>query len=92
MGDPIFPQPFHPAFTYTIFGEEEKIFGYQDLDIALRLRAHDLRLSLNITYDKKWKPVGEIAASDIEGQLKEVLPECMKVHVAMFFWSYMKIV
>ena len=76
--NPVFPEPFHPAFTYTIFGEEEKIFGYQNLDIALRLRAHDLQLSLKITYDKKWDPVGEIAASDIEGQLKEHLPDCMK--------------
>jgi hypothetical protein len=24
---------FHPSFTYPIYGEEEKIYGYKDLEI-----------------------------------------------------------
>jgi histone acetyltransferase 1 len=28
-------QPFHPAFTYPIYGEKEVIFGYKDLDISV---------------------------------------------------------
>lgn len=28
-------QPFHPDFTYPIFGEQEKIFGYKGLDIKV---------------------------------------------------------
>jgi len=26
-------EPFHPTFTYPIFGEHEKIFGYKGLNI-----------------------------------------------------------
>lgn len=26
---------FNPSFTYPIFGEHEKIFGYKDLDIQV---------------------------------------------------------
>jgi hypothetical protein len=28
-------QPFHPDFTYPIFGEQEKIFGYKGLDVQV---------------------------------------------------------
>jgi histone acetyltransferase 1 len=28
-------EPFSPAFTYPIFGEQEKIFGYQGLNIQV---------------------------------------------------------
>jgi histone acetyltransferase 1 len=28
-------EPFSPAFTYPIFGEQEKIFGYRGLDIKV---------------------------------------------------------
>lgn len=28
-------EPFSPAFTYPIFGEHEKIFGYQGLDVKV---------------------------------------------------------
>lgn len=28
-------EPFHPDFTYPIFGEQEKIFGYRGLDIKV---------------------------------------------------------
>lgn len=30
-------EPFNPAFTYPIFGEQEKIFGYQNLDVKVCL-------------------------------------------------------
>ena len=33
---------FNPKFTYPIFGEEERIFGYQNLDLHFRFDAHDL--------------------------------------------------
>lgn len=32
-------EPFSPAFTYPIFGEQEKIFGYQGLNIQVSLVA-----------------------------------------------------
>ncbi len=28
-------ESFHPTFTYPIFGDQEKIFGYRDLDIKV---------------------------------------------------------
>ena len=65
---------FHPQFTYPIFGEEERIFGYQGLHVNLRFAAHDLRPNLEISYDKKFKPVGDTRAADIEETLKEWIP------------------
>lgn len=29
-------EPFHPDFTYPIFGDQEKIFGYEGLEIKVR--------------------------------------------------------
>lgn len=39
-------EPFSPAFTYPIFGEQEKIFGYQGLNIQVSLRSHPVDLLL----------------------------------------------
>lgn len=66
---------FHPQFTYPIFGEEERIFGYQKLDIKLRFAAHDLYPNLEINYDRKFKPIGSTKATDIEETLQEWLHE-----------------
>lgn len=33
--DDVAIQPFNPTFTYPIFGESEKIFGYHNLDIKV---------------------------------------------------------
>jgi histone acetyltransferase 1 len=66
---------FHPRFTYPIFGEEEQIFGYQDLSVHLRFAAHDLFPNLQVTWDQKFKPVGDISALDIDGTLKDWLPQ-----------------
>jgi histone acetyltransferase 1 len=56
---------FHPKFTYRIFGEDEKIFGYKDLKIQLRYRANDMRPHLRLAYSKKFKPVGEQVPTDV---------------------------
>lgn len=71
---------FHPQFTYPIFGEEQRIFGYQGLHINLRFAAHDLRPNLEISYGKKFKAVGDTKATDIEEALKEWTPagECLR--------------
>ncbi|KAL9125748.1 MAG: hypothetical protein Q9217_005095 [Psora testacea] len=61
---------FHPQFTYPIFGEEERIFGYQGLHINLRFAAHDLRPHFEISYDKKFKAVGDTKATDLLETLK----------------------
>ena len=68
---------FHPQFTYSIFGNEEVIAGYQGLRIDLKLTAHDLQSYLGIHYERKHKTVGDSQATDIEGCLKPFIPERM---------------
>nr|POE79891.1 histone acetyltransferase type b catalytic subunit [Quercus suber] len=65
---------FNPAFTYPIFGDEEAIFGYQDLNIILSFAAHNLRPQLSITYSKKFKAQGEVQATDIKAAFEDFLP------------------
>lgn len=67
---------FHPRFTYPIFGEEERIFGYQGLQISIRFAAHDLQSNIQITYDKKFKSVGDTKAADVAGLLSQWIPSC----------------
>ncbi|KAH8424703.1 histone acetyltransferase catalytic subunit HAT1 [Aspergillus melleus] len=66
---------FHPQFTYPIFGDEEQIFGYRGLIIRLRFAAHDLRPHVFISYDEKFKTVGDASAVDLLKTLKPWLPE-----------------
>lgn len=63
---------FHPKFTYPIFGDEEKIFGYKDLRISLRYRANDMRPHLEVSYTTKLKPpTGVDEPTDIKAILQE---------------------
>ncbi|KAJ4292272.1 histone acetyltransferase 1 [Collariella sp. IMI 366227] len=66
---------FNPAFTYSLFGENQEIFGYRDLEINLRYNANDMRPNLAITYKKKFPAVGENEATDVNEVLGEFLPE-----------------
>jgi histone acetyltransferase 1 len=61
---------FQPKFTFSIFGEEEKIFGYKDLKIHLRYRANDMRPHLRVAYGKKFKPVGELEPTEVAETLE----------------------
>lgn len=72
---------FHPQFTYPIFGEEERIFGYQGLQILIRFAAHDLRPNIRITYDKKFESVGDTKATDIVKVLSEWIPSCKPLDI-----------
>ncbi len=65
----------NPKFTYPIFGDDERIFGYQNLKINLKYHVTDMRPNLHISYSKKFKSVGDTEPTDIEGILKEFLPE-----------------
>lgn len=78
-GSPRTLSSFHPQFTYPIFGDEESIFGYQNLKLNLRFAAHDLRPNLEILYDKKFKLVGDTKATDIVETLGEWTPEGEKI-------------
>ncbi|KAM4060189.1 histone acetyltransferase type B catalytic subunit [Hirsutella rhossiliensis] len=63
---------FHPKFTYAIFGDDEKIFGYKDLKVGLRFRANDMRPHLHTSYSKKLKPpAGVDEPTDVAAVLAE---------------------
>jgi histone acetyltransferase 1 len=62
---------FYPKFTYPIFGEEEKIFGYKGLKINLRYRANDMRPHLKISHGKKFKSLGDQEPDDIAAIFQE---------------------
>lgn len=71
-------EPIHtflPDFTYPIYGQDEVIFGYKKLKIRTRFAAHNLLPNIEITYDKKFKQLGDAKATDIVGILKKFLPE-----------------
>ena len=66
---------FNPKMTYSIFGEQEMIFGYQGLKINLRYNACDMRPGLQIMYTKKFKTVGETSPTDLREVLEPYLPK-----------------
>lgn len=67
---------FHPRFTYPIFGEEERIFGYKGLRIALRFAAHNLWPNVAVSYDAKFDEVADVKAADVRKILRAHLPAC----------------
>ncbi|KAH6668912.1 acyl-CoA N-acyltransferase [Halenospora varia] len=75
---------FHPKFTYSIFGEEERIFGYQGLKINLKYHASDMRPVLQITYNKKFKAIGETEPTDLKPILEDFLPKTAFDKTAVF--------
>ncbi|KAF8921043.1 histone acetyltransferase type B catalytic subunit [Mucidula mucida] len=64
---------FHPTFTYPIFGEEEKIYGYKGLSIDMRFACGALTLFMSVTWSKQL--ASESTVDDVEGTLKEYLPQ-----------------
>jgi histone acetyltransferase 1 len=74
-GGSVAGEPFHPAFTYPIFNDEEAIFGYRDLAINLTFQAHDMRPHLAINHGKVFPARGEVRPTDITEALADFLPE-----------------
>ncbi|RMZ92033.1 hypothetical protein DV736_g726, partial [Chaetothyriales sp. CBS 134916] len=56
------------------FRQAEQIFGYQKLRIDVRFAAHDLRPHVDISYDRKFKPVADTHALDLVKTLENYLP------------------
>ncbi|KAJ2982941.1 hypothetical protein NUW58_g6336 [Xylaria curta] len=65
---------FNPRFTYPVFGEDERIFGYKGLKINLQYDARNLRPHLSVSSIKKFSSVGEVEAVNVREVLKEFLP------------------
>ncbi|KII89281.1 hypothetical protein PLICRDRAFT_109895 [Plicaturopsis crispa FD-325 SS-3] len=66
------PPPFHPTFTYPIYGEEETIYGYDGLRIDLRFASGSLAQYLAVTHTAKL-PASK-TVDDVEGALAKVIP------------------
>ncbi|KAI0597711.1 histone acetyl transferase HAT1-like protein [Biscogniauxia sp. FL1348] len=67
-------ESFNPKFTYAIFGEDERIFGYKGLRINLQFDARDLRPNVSIASLKKFTAVGDVESLDVKTTLKDFLP------------------
>ncbi|KAI0199539.1 histone acetyltransferase type B catalytic subunit [Astrocystis sublimbata] len=65
---------FNPKFTYPIFGEEERIFGYKGLKMNLHFDARTLRPHLAISSSEKFNSVGEVEATNVREILEDYLP------------------
>ncbi|KAF8894728.1 histone acetyltransferase type B catalytic subunit [Infundibulicybe gibba] len=63
---------FHPRFTYPIFGEDEKIYGYNDLVIDMRFASGSLNKYLAVRYSAKLDSSSTV--DDVEGTLSEFIP------------------
>ncbi|TBU26051.1 histone acetyltransferase type B catalytic subunit [Dichomitus squalens] len=64
---------FHPTFTYPIFGEEEKVYGYKDLAIELKFASGSLAQYLNVQYSERLP--ASSAVDEIEDTLAKFIPE-----------------
>ncbi|KAI2471671.1 acyl-CoA N-acyltransferase [Annulohypoxylon bovei var. microspora] len=67
-------ESFKPKFTYSIFGEDEQIFGHKGLKINLRFDARDLRPNLSVSSLRKFNSIGDVEALDVKETLREYLP------------------
>ncbi|KAI3343680.1 histone acetyltransferase type B catalytic subunit [Ustulina deusta] len=65
---------FNPKFTYPVFGEDERIFGYKGLKVNLQYDARNLRPHLSISSYKKFNAIGEVEAVNVREVMKEFLP------------------
>ncbi|KAH7905080.1 acyl-CoA N-acyltransferase [Hygrophoropsis aurantiaca] len=65
-------EEFHPTFTYPIYGEDEKIYGYRDLVIDLRFASGSLAPYLSVRHSEKLSSSSTV--DDVEGILKEYIP------------------
>ncbi|KAH8114246.1 histone acetyltransferase type B catalytic subunit [Phellopilus nigrolimitatus] len=63
---------FHPSFTYPIFGEEEKIYGYRDLVIDLRFSSGSLAQYLSVSSSERLPSTTTV--DDVEGTLYKFIP------------------
>lgn len=64
-----------PQFTYTIFGDQERIFGYKGLSIVVSISADTLLTLLEIKYDERIAPSLGVEAEDLDAAMSVYLPE-----------------
>ncbi|KAH9915786.1 histone acetyltransferase type B catalytic subunit [Epithele typhae] len=64
---------FHPTFTYPIVGEEEKMYGYKDLNIDLKFASGSLAQYLDVKYTEKLP--SSSAVDEVEATIAKFIPE-----------------
>ncbi|TFY66469.1 hypothetical protein EVG20_g4608 [Dentipellis fragilis] len=64
---------FRPTFTYPIYGEEEKIYGYKDLVIDLRFASGSLKQYLDVRYSASLPSSSTV--DDVRGTLEKFIPK-----------------
>ncbi|KAI0082849.1 histone acetyltransferase type B catalytic subunit [Panus rudis PR-1116 ss-1] len=62
---------FHPTFTYPVFGDDQKIYGYKNLEIDLKFASASLTPYLKISYSERLPQ--SAAVDDPEKALREHL-------------------
>ncbi|KAJ7118794.1 acyl-CoA N-acyltransferase [Mycena epipterygia] len=72
LGDDESYVAFHPSFTYPIFGDDEKIYGYNDLVLDLRFASGSLVQFLDIKHAQKLASSSTV--DDVEGTLTGFMP------------------
>lgn len=65
---------FSPDFTHALFGEEERIFGYDKLKIWLDFDSDTLRPDLQVVHNGQVEQVGDTKADEPEEVLRELMP------------------
>ncbi|GLB35455.1 putative catalytic component of the histone acetylase B (HAT-B) complex [Lyophyllum shimeji] len=65
-------ESFHPTFTYPIYGDDQKVYGYKGLDIDLRFASGSLAQYLNVKYDERLPTTSTV--DDVEGTLSDFIP------------------
>ncbi|KLO19663.1 histone acetyltransferase type B catalytic subunit [Schizopora paradoxa] len=64
-------EEFNPTFTYPIFGDKERIYGYRDLVIDFKFASGSLAQFLAVSYSEK---LNSSTVDDIEGTLYKFIP------------------
>ncbi|CAB3403195.1 unnamed protein product [Caenorhabditis bovis] len=65
---------YQPGFVYQHFGENETIFGYEDLEVTVNYTDVSLYIYPEVRYKLKYKGDEDLKADDIVQLLKEQLP------------------
>ena len=76
---------FNPTFTYSIFGDEEVIYGYKDLRVILLFKGDTLDPGLDVRFGDKIDRVGDVKLDSVEEKLKDFLPSKTEaVHLILY--------
>ncbi|KIP10311.1 hypothetical protein PHLGIDRAFT_65891 [Phlebiopsis gigantea 11061_1 CR5-6] len=82
QGEEVNCEEFHPAFTYPIYGTDEKLYGYRDLLVDLKFASGSLRTYLNVAYAAKLPAPSPV--DDVQGLLSQYIPSDYETDLPSF--------